>query len=258
VIDILLNSKLNNVMHDHWMYIESCIGLGQTEEAIDRIRRVVFHHVDMGVKIASVDFGKFDATVNRWDFENDDARRCYQYSCTQMSLYSRIQRSRSHCELRPVYVYSDGLLEAKNVPCGHNSGRFDTSDGNTDFGVFNNTLCGCDLPTVENGVKVPGFIREAGDDALVKHVENYKEKMAALGKVVKYYQVDSDVVEFCSMKITRTTWWPLNMYKALYGFLCRGKTQSQLDQFFRVFQNSPFIQEAVDVLDGVGWAPQTN
>jgi hypothetical protein len=246
LIEMVLIRRIKELEVDNWFAIPSVPGLGFTDE----MSKILYQRVHNMAKPVSSDVSGWDWSCQQWLHE-DAAEFTIMQCINPNSDWIRLIRMDAYIAGHSLYSTSDGDLYTLTIPGNINSGRFQTSRGNS---LARNIV----RMHVSDDLDLPNESLSMGDDCIEDEVENAQAKYASLGITVKVYdKVDKDF-EFCSRIFTEKGSYPANPQKLLGNILMTNpRTHGELMTYISAFEtemvNHPQYPFYANLLASVGY-----
>lgn len=213
MIEMLMMRHFTKLEIDNWRDIPSKPGIGFTPEDCQSVYEDV---VGRPVKMRSSDVEGWDWNVDKWQIKAEAERKIAlckgfqdisDYDTDGLDRWRQSMRLNAIISCKSVYQFSDGTMVKNIFPGIVNSGKYDTSCGNSGM----RDMLAETIGSSENIC--------AGDDAceedIVGAVERYKE----YGFKIKTYDMIDNQFEFCSRIYTNGRSWPVNREKIIFNLL---------------------------------------
>jgi len=246
LIEMVLIRRIKETEVNNWHSIPSVPGLGFTDE----MSVYFFDQVHGMERPVSSDVSGWDWSCQQW--LHDDAGEFTIRQCLNATEeWKHLIRMDAYLAGHSLYSTSDGDLLVLDVPGNINSGRFQTSRGNS--------LCRNIVRMhVSDDFSRPNQSRSMGDDCIEDYVSDAVNKYKQLGIDIKVYDEIENEFEFCSRIFTKFGSYPANPEKLLGNILMtQPKTMEELLTWISAFEsemkNHPEIETYVKVLSRVGY-----
>jgi hypothetical protein len=243
MIEMFLNMHTNKQQIQHWDKIPSKPGMGFTLEMADSIYNSC---TEQGLEnLASADISGWDWSVKQWLLEAETEYRIRLQS-NPSNFYKDFMRKKTILDSSSVYQFSNGLMVTCNFSGLQNSGKYNTSSGNSLMRVITAFLVGSNWAIA------------MGDDAIESTVVHAQQKYLDLGFRCKMYEPITEEFEFCSHIFTKDGAYALNLNKSLMRLL-QNDDKSLVERRLLTMQfeddilASPQRFDAMDCLFRVGW-----
>lgn len=185
LIEMFLNIHFNKNQIANWDKIPSKPGMG----FVPQMAQTIYNQCDLyGLdKLASADVSGWDWSVKDWLLNLETRYRLRLHNGTS-GFYRDLMYKKSTLEANSIYQFSDGVLVQPKFSGIQNSGKYNTSSGNSMMRVLVAFLVGADWAIA------------MGDDCIESFVVDAKQKYEDLGFRVKMYDklCLSGTFEFCS------------------------------------------------------------
>jgi hypothetical protein len=252
MIEMLLLRHFTKLEIDNWMDIPSKPGIGFTDQDCRNVYDCV---VGKPVRMRSSDVVGWDWNVDKWQILTEAERKiqlCDGFRMLDNFCFDGLIRWKESMRLnaiitcKSVYQFSDGLMVKNKFEGIVNSGKFDTSCGNSGMRTFLAACVGADECIC------------AGDDAVEQDVFDAINKYREFGYTIKTYDLIDNEFEFCSRIYTKGKSWPVNREKILFNLL---HNIPQDDYTFRMYmigfvddmRHHPKFQEMMSLIEQVGY-----
>jgi hypothetical protein len=247
IIEMMLYSKLNSYSTANWRSIPPKPGMGFSYEDCQELWKIV----ETMPAAVGTDVSAWDWSVQSWMLEDEFAVRAalMRMHCLHSDAIKLMTRFADLASLS-VYQTSGGTLLKLSIPRMQNSGRYNTSSGNS----IMRALVSYHVGSVASITM--------GDDCVETYVDDATLKYQQLGITLKNYDRVLTEFEFCSRIYRRDVSYALNHIKSLLilfqhkipdgqlGVLAKTALNMQLEDCYRT---SPAWEELVHILERVGW-----
>lgn len=211
IVDSLVESVLSRFLNkkeiQNWPNIPSKPGMGDTDFDREILLRTLSQVPERGW--AAADVTGFDWSIQPWEIELDAERRRRMMKLQPNSWAARALKTRAKLFSRMVFCMSDGTLMEPDIPGIQLSGSQNTSSLNSTVRFWIASLVGARVAVAN------------GDDCLEEYVEGAVEKYRTLGHPLKFYGIQKDQLEFCSLQfnLSEQTVRAVNMDKSLFNLV---------------------------------------
>lgn len=243
LVEMLFHLHTNKQQILNWDKIPSKPGMGFATEMCESIYSSCANY---GLnKLAAADISGWDWSVKEWLLQAEASYRIRLQS-QSTPFYEDFLRKKAILDSHSIYQFSDGKLVQCIYPGLQNSGKFNTSSGNSIMRIIVAFLVGS-----EWGIAM-------GDDCIESFVEGAQNKYLELGFRCKMYSKIDTNFEFCSHVFTSNGAYAINIDKSLMRLL-QNDTASLIDkklltmQFEDDIRNAPGGESAFECLRRVGW-----
>lgn len=239
----LVCSDQNNREIANWFKLPSCPGIGFTKDQVGQF----LTHLPAGPYSHS-DMSGWDFSVQEFEVDLDfQFRALLEYGgevhCTAFvaALHAQMENSK-----QSLYQLGDGFLVAQEDYGITNTGAKDTASGNSRRRSFVHRICG------------GKWNRAVGDDCVGDPIDQYEEKCAKLGHILRDQMVTDAGFRLCS------SWWDVktgmlqhDLAKALFNYLTGPRRDDMREQFLELVENSP-LESQVRALVAGEWQGPSN
>lgn len=243
LVEMIFHLHTNKQQILNWDKIPSKPGMGFTTDMCESIYSSC---TTFGLQnLAAADVSGWDWSVKDWLLKAETDYRIRLQSQTT-SFYEGFLYKKTILDAHSIYQFSDGTLVSCNFAGLQNSGKFNTSSGNSIMRVIVAFLVGSKWAIA------------MGDDCIESYVEQAQIKYEDLGFRCKMYTKIKDTFEFCSHIFTLHGAYALNINKSIMRLLQNDKL-GLIDkklltmQFEDDIRNSPEAEDAFECLRRVGW-----
>ncbi len=243
MVEMVFNHHTNKQQIMNWDKIPSKPGMGFTKlmasKIYDSCKARGIH------TLAAADVSGWDWSVKEWLLKAETTYRLRLQSKAS-EFYTHMMFMKSILDANSVYQFSDGELVQCDFSGLQNSGKYNTSSGNSIMRIIVAFLVGSDW----------GFAM--GDDCIETYIPNAQQAYLELGFRCKMYDRIQDSFEFCSHIFTPTGCYALNVNKSLMRLL-QNDSLSLIEkklltmQFEDDIEDSPCYSDAMECLVRVGW-----
>jgi hypothetical protein len=243
IIEMVFNMHTNKQQIADWQDIPSKAGMGFTLDMAESIYNTCREY---GLeKLASADISGWDWSVKQWLLKAEVEYRI-RLQTSASKFYKDFLRKKVMLDSNSIYQFSDGRLVQCNFSGLQNSGKYNTSSGNSIMRIITAFLVGSNW-----GIAM-------GDDCIESSVLDAQSKYLDLGFRCKMYEPIKEEFEFCSHIFTSQGAYALNVNKGLMRLL-QNDTLDMIEkrlltmQFEDDIAACPTYKQVMDCLHRVGW-----
>lgn len=242
LVEMIFHYHTNKQQIMNWKDIPSKPGMGFTLEMSDEIYTSCKNQGFSN--LAAADVSGWDWSVKDWLLKAEAEFRIILQSDVS-EFYCSMLRKRAIIESNSIYQFSDGSMVECDFPGLQNSGKYNTSSGNSHMRIIVAMLVGS-----EWGMAM-------GDDCIETFVPNALDKYQKYGFRVKMYDTIKDQFEFCSHIFTEKGAYTINENKSLMRLFDQDGTLLERKLLTMQFEDDvlhhPEYESIMGVLDRVGW-----
>jgi len=243
IIEMVFNMHTNKQQIADWQNIPSKAGMGFTLDMAGAIYDTCDKH---GLEnLASADISGWDWSVKQWLLEAETEYRI-RLQTYASEFYKDFMRKKVLLDSNSIYQFSDGKLVQCDFSGLQNSGKYNTSSGNSIMRIITAFLVGSNW-----GIAM-------GDDCIESTVSDAQSKYLDLGFRCKMYEPIERDFEFCSHIFTKDGAYALNVNKSFMK-LFQNDQLSLVEkrlltmQFEDDIAACPTYKQVMDCLHRVGW-----
>lgn len=243
LVEMVFHLHTNKQQILNWKEIPSKPGMGFT---LDMCLSIYNQCADFGLQqLAAADISGWDWSVKKWLLDAE-ARYRVRLQTQTSTFYETMLAKKAILDAHSIYQMSDGMLVHCDYAGLQNSGKFNTSSGNSIMRIIVAFLVGS-----EWGIAM-------GDDCIESVVPGAQRNYLELGFRCKMYTPIEEEFEFCSHIFSSKGAYALNINKSIMRLLQNDKCdiiEKKLltMQFEDDIVNSPEFDRILDCLERVGW-----
>lgn len=251
MIEMLLMRHFTKLEISNWKDIPSKPGIGFTESDCQCVYDCV---VGKPVRMRSSDVEGWDWNVDKWQIKTEAERKiqlCKGFEKPEFLWDAQLRwadcmRLNAVITCKSVYQFSDGVMVKNKFEGIVNSGKYDTSCGNSGMRSFLAASIGADEYIC------------AGDDTVEEDVCDAVEKYREYGYKIKTYDLVDNSFEFCSRIYENGKSWPINKEKILFNLLHNipgddYEHRLYLTGFVDDMQHHPQYLQIMELIEQVGY-----